>query len=159
MKYYAGVGARKTPPDVLADMEKLATLLEDKGFCLRSGGAVGADTAFESGVNENKEIYLAIHATPEAMEIAKKYHPAWFACSYYVRKLLGRNTFQVLGADLKTPSQFLVCWTPDGCTSHATRTRETGGTGTAISIADDLGIPIYNLELSTIQNIIDKETL
>jgi len=41
----------------------------------------------------------------------------------------------------------LICWTPDGCESHRYRNRETGGTGTAISIADYHNIKIYNLQL------------
>ena len=34
---------------------------------------------------------------------------------------------QVLGLDLKTPSKFLICWTPEG--------KEKGGTATAIKLA------------------------
>lgn len=83
------------------------------------------------------------------MEIAKKFHPAWGACSDYAKKLHGRNAFQVLGGGLECKSQFLVCWTPDGCISHKTRSIETGGTGTAISIADHYKIEIINLKIDS----------
>ena len=39
MKYYAGVGSRETPQDVLETMWKIGKHLADKGYTLRSGGA------------------------------------------------------------------------------------------------------------------------
>lgn len=150
MKYYTGVGARKTPKNILKLMTCIAYLLEQQGYILRSGGADGADKAFEAGIKnpKDKQIYYANQATPEAMKIAAQYHPAWNRCSSYAKKLHGRNAFQVLGSDLNTPSKFLICWTPDGCTHHADRIINTGGTGTAISIADAYGVKIYNLQRS-----------
>lgn len=153
MKYYTGVGSRKTPNDILYMMKHLAMQLERKGYTLRSGGAQGADTAFEQGVVTHKEIYYANQATKEAMNIAAKWHPAWNKCGDYARKLHGRNAFQVLGLNLETPSKFLICWTPDGCTKHATRQYSTGGTGTAISIADAYNVEIYNLQVPKHYNI------
>jgi len=65
MKYYAGIGARDTPQEVLNRMTKLAGVLQRKGLCLRSGGAKGADTAFEAGVtNGNLEVFLANGSIP-----------------------------------------------------------------------------------------------
>jgi len=55
--------------------------------------------------------------------------------------------FKFLEKDLSTLSEFLICWTPDGCINHKDRSIKTGGTGTAISIADYYKIPIYNLKL------------
>lgn len=148
MRFYTGVGSRNTPQNILDMMTLMARVLESKGYVLRSGGAKGADSAFEQGVldRNNMEIYYAAQASPAAMEIAGKYHPAWNRCSPYAKKLHGRNSFQVLGFDLDKPSEFLVCWTPDGCTQHIGRTIKTGGTGTAISIADAHGVKIINLQ-------------
>ena len=58
--FYTGVGNRDTPHEYLEKMTALASLLEKEGCILRSGGAEGADTAFENGVRSlyNKEIYL-----------------------------------------------------------------------------------------------------
>ena len=59
--YYAGIGSRSTPDNVLGIMEKLGIVLAKKGFILRSGGADGADKAFEKGcdlASGQKEIYL-----------------------------------------------------------------------------------------------------
>jgi len=49
-----------------------------------------------------------------------------------------------MGYDLKTPSKFVLCWTPDGCISKQTRNKNTGGTGQAIAYASENGIPIFN---------------
>ena len=143
-KFYTGIGSRQTPKDILMLMTTIARKLAALGWTLRSGGADGADSAFESGAGL-KNIYLAHHATPASTAIAARFHPAWNRCSEFARKLHGRNSFQVLGSDLNTPSSFLLCWTQDGCTCHADRTIKTGGTGTAISIADHFGVPVFNL--------------
>ena len=99
----------------------------------------------EVPVIKNK-YFLAKDCTAEAMKISAKYHPKWHLCSDFAKKLHGRNAFQVLGADLKTPSNFLICWTVDACQTHADRTIETGGTGTARSaFADNYNVKIGNL--------------
>ena len=54
MTLYAGVGARKTPADVLGWMERIAAGMATQGWTLRSGGARGADSAFERGCNTAK---------------------------------------------------------------------------------------------------------
>ena len=44
---YAGIGSRETPMEVLELMTKASTWLGAKGYTLQSGGAIGADMAFE----------------------------------------------------------------------------------------------------------------
>ena len=159
MLYYTGVGSRKTPKEILFIMKSFAIKAAEKGFILRSGGAVGADNAFERGcysVKGIRNIYYADHCTPKAMIIASKFHPTWNKCSVYAKMLHGRNALQVLGDDLIIPSKFLICWTPDGCMSHNERTIKTGGTGTAISIAEYYNVPIYNLKNESCMKIIDS---
>lgn len=53
-----------------------------------------------------------------------------------------RNVFQVLGADLRSPSSFLVCWAPWDPRSAGD---VTGGTRTAVRLARSFGIPVFNL--------------
>lgn len=134
--YYGGIGSRKTPPDILDIMTKLANKLS-LGYVLRSGGATGADSAFERGSNGIKEVFYAKDATEEAIKLSSKYHPNWEACSDYARKLHGRNSMILLGEDLVTPVKFVVCWTEGS--------KIKGGTGQALRIAEDFQIPIYNL--------------
>ncbi len=156
---YAGIGSRTAPAAVLAKMTKIAERLavrEPWGYALLSGGANGADSAFEAGAGA-KEIYLpwkgfngraksAISLpSSEAYRVAAEMHPGWKRLSEPVQALMARNSHQILGADLRSPVDFVVCWTPDGCENEATRTRETGGTGQAIALADRWGIPVFNL--------------
>lgn len=141
---YTGVGSRDTPHEILELMELIARGLSNRGYILRSGGARGADTVFERGAVE-KEIYYKHHSNASSEAIAARYHPNWGACKPFARSLHGRNSFQVLGADLNDPSDMLICWTPDGCLHHHGRTRSTGGTGTAISIASMYYVHVFNL--------------
>lgn len=163
MKAYAGIGSRKTPEPILSLMTKVAARLADLGWTLRTGGADGADIAFEIGAvgaGGRIELYLpeplfnlrgrraASLAVPqrgqmsepsdEAFELTAKYHPAWHKCSIDAKGLHARNAHQVLGKNLDSPVKFIICWTTDGYA--------TGGTGQAIRIAADRFIPIFNLK-------------
>ena len=56
---YAGIGSRQTPPEMLEAMTELARELERSGWHLHSGGADGADTAFENGTTKaGRTVYL-----------------------------------------------------------------------------------------------------
>lgn len=57
---YAGIGSRETPPEVIDVMKDFAYAVAHEAI-LRSGGAPGADTAFEYGAKfagGQREIYL-----------------------------------------------------------------------------------------------------
>lgn len=156
--YYAGVGSRETPSDVLTDMYRLARVLAPL-YRLRSGAADGADAAFEAGAVDARgkvDIYLAWagfnghsspkhHVTREALELASSVHPRWENLGQGPRKLHARNCYQVLGEDLQTPVEFVLCYTADGCETESERRSTTGGTATAIVLAARNGIPVYNL--------------
>lgn len=150
MQFYTGIGSRKTPTDICKFMTKIAFYLKEN-YTLRSGGAKGADTAFELGAVSNKEIYRPNLSNKEVEEFALSFHPLKEKVNTfkpYVRALHGRNAYQIVGLNYKDPvlSKFVLCWTPDGCESHTTRTMDTGGTGTAISIAHYYKVPILNLK-------------
>ena len=145
-KFYAGIGSRETPITLEPIISQIVTELNSQEYTLRSGGADGADTLFEHHAIK-KEIYLPWHGfnrngsnlytlTAKAFTLAEKYHPAWGRLSQAAKKLMARNCYQILGHDLKTPVDFVVCWTKDG---------KTGGTGQALRIAEDLNISVYNL--------------
>lgn len=155
--YYTGIGSRDTPFYIQMKMKKISLILSEANYVLRSGAAAGADIAFEKCAGDKKEIYLPwksfndsesslYHVDENARELASKLHPGWDWLSDNAKELMARNCYQVLGLDLATPSDFVICWTPDGCESEATRTTITGGTGQAIALADRNKIPIYNLK-------------
>lgn len=161
LKYYAGIGSRKTPPDILKMMTKIAEGLS-RNYILRSGGADGADSFFEKGAGEKKCIFLPwkgfngskeklIEVSTDAMKMASEFHPAWHYLSYGARKLQARNCYQVLGADLKTPVDFIICWTPGG--------REVGGTAQAIRIAKANHIKVFNLAVEEDYNFWEEKLL
>ena len=152
-KIYAGIGSRETPVEILAIFEHLGFWLARKGYTLRSGHADGADMAFENGFHNANvsdtyaEIYIPWKGfngstssyssiSPEAEEMARRFHPAYSRLTQGARKLQARNCYQVLGSDLNTPADFIVCWTPNGSGS--------GGTGQAIRIANTYRIPVFD---------------
>lgn len=73
----------------------------------------------------------------ETERIASEVHPAWDKCNEWARGMHSRNCHQILGYDLKSPVDAVVCWTPNG--------NVQGGTATAICIAMKYNIPVFNL--------------
>lgn len=144
---YAGVGSQSTPLDVCFKMTKVAEWLKDHGYILRSGHARGADQAFEDGAGSASEIWVPeagfrgfkgpyLPVLPQAVEIASRVHPNWGACNKFARNAHTRNAHQVLGVDLHSPVDFVLCWTLNG--------ERIGGTATSIRIAEERNIPVYN---------------
>ena len=192
-RYYAGIGARAAPKDILLIAEQLSKEIDELSIGLRSGHAVGMDTAFEKPVLAHRamedysgrlvppEIYLPwtgfngarpskyyIDATKlpkhdEANELIKTIHPAYHRLTGGVKLLHSRNAFQVLGRDLESPSLFVLFWAEPIAFDKKGRLidEETkivldkddisprafvkGGTNTAVSIAHQNGIPLFNL--------------
>jgi hypothetical protein len=155
-KAYAGIGSRETPKDVCMYMTAVAKRLASLGYTCNSGGADGADSAFERGAVINRQIFLPwdgfngrdvmnmnkLHNTfdysvpPFNPNLVKKYHPKPSSLSYVGWKFMSRNSYQVLGKDLNTPVEFVLCWTKEG--------KLKGGTAQAIRIALDRKIPVFN---------------
>jgi len=151
---YAGIGARRTPPQILEAMEVLAYRLAARGWLLRTGGAAGADQAFIAGAMQgggDVELYLpwpdferpalAQWGEPTltlprpdraAYALAEQAHPAWGRLSNGGRRLQARNVHQVLGATLDRPVAVVICWTP--CGSLDGLARNSGGTGQALRL-------------------------
>lgn len=160
VKPYTGIGSRRTPPHVLEDMRCIGVALANT-YGLRTGGAEGADTAFADGaiafggpvciyrpeaIRSSKGVVVTWGPpSKEAYAVAESVHPAWGSLGDYAKALHARNVHQVLGPKLNAPSEFLVCWTPDGASSEEETSRSTGGTRTAIVVACRNGIPVFNL--------------
>lgn len=165
--YYAGIGSRETPVEVLQYFERLGEWFDRQGWILRSGHADGADRAFEIGcerVHNEKEIYIPwkgynksqsllyldnLVNSEQAYEIARQYHPNWNNLKEAAKKLMARNTYQILGMDLRTPSSLIVCWTKGG--------KEIGGTSQALRIARARNIKVINAGNYSDLNMVSKE--
>jgi O-acetyl-ADP-ribose deacetylase (regulator of RNase III) len=159
--FYAGVGSRATPQDTLDLMAEVGGLMTEAGFRLRSGGAIGADSAFWNGAREvdpaGMEIFLPkaksqipdgiLHMSPVFERLAKNFHthPAGITPDpgnpndkrHYFLKLMARNGNQIFGTDFRNPSNAVICWTKGG--------KGEGGTGQAIRLASSVGIPVIDL--------------
>ena len=157
-RIYTGVGSRDVPDRVAELAYRLGRRLAELGFTMRSGGANGMDTVFEEATPESqREIFLPFpgfkgrkralleHPTAEAIRIAYEVHPAGRRLGQKALPFHARNTHQVLGKLLDDPSDFVLCYTPDGARCEAERTRRTGGTGQAIALASRWGVPVFNL--------------
>ena len=159
MLYYAGIGSRQTPNDVLEEMKSIAYQLAVQNWTLRSGFADGADMAFTEGADaangemeqyipwvgfnnspKKDDRFICLEPDEEQYAIAEYFHPNWKACSPAAKKLHARNVNQILGRDLDTPSKMVICWTPNG--------KAGGGTGQAIRIANYYEVPIFDLALA-----------
>jgi hypothetical protein len=151
---YAGIGSRQTPEDILEILFEIGKILGRKNYILRSGGADGADLAFELGCDEvqgKKEIYLPwkkfnkntselYSYNEECSTLAEQFHPAWHNCSHGAKLLHTRNICQVLGMNPISdprPTDFIVCWTMSDLNG--------GGTSQALRVAHKWNIPVFNI--------------
>lgn len=154
-KVYSGIGSREISQVQVDKIHRLSLFLDLANLTLRSGGAVGADTAWAKysakkqifiptqGYNElyadGKKI-IAVDSLKnynEAVEIAKEYHPSPSSLSNFALKLMARNSYIVLGEDLKSPSDFIL---------YYSKTPKKGGTSQALRIAADYGIQTISIE-------------
>lgn len=146
----AGIGSRQTPMDVLAVMEQVGMMLAMKGIKGRSGGAAGADTAFQRGYAVIAPGLLKVYPGHIGhylswQDHASRFHPAWQNCDETARKLHARNSAIMCGdSPMDAPElvNAVVCWTEGGAI--------TGGTGQALRIAAHYQIPVFNLAVTPI---------
>jgi hypothetical protein len=169
VSHYAGIGSRSTPPPVLALMHQLASRLASIGSVLRTGGAPGADQAFQAGAADSAgevELYLPwpgfegfeqatlVRPSAAAFDVAARHHPFWSGMRRGARALHARNSHQVLGASLDRPCGIIVCWTRDGSLDGSSRS--AGGTGQALRLAADRGVPVLNLAIEPHRELIER---
>lgn len=160
---FTGVGSRKL--DALGELfcKSASRPLVDLGYVLSTGDATeGCDRVFWECFPNNQRfrfgpfgkakrpntIVIPDHtaAYKKANYFASLLHPAYRFLPQWMKELHLRNVFQVLGSDLGNPTEFLLCWTPDGAENTKATSKKTGGTGTAIRCADKFGVPVFNLQ-------------
>lgn len=172
MDAYTGVGSRKMVGELSYKARDVARALSDTCYTLITGDCPeGGDAVFwEYGDSHSRarfgpvgrysyqdDVKVIVKETPAyslAYRIAEYTHPAWRWLPEWMRELHTRNVFQVLGSRAAEPTEFMVCWTPDGAERSSETSKKTGGTGTAIRIADAFGVPVFNLQREdTIQRL------
>lgn len=157
MPAYTGIGARELSQSIQVEFTEIGRRLALIGYTLRSGGAEGADLAFERGADKGhgkKEIFLPWKSfnhsdstyilespTPQGIvDIASKLYPRWDRSSQGVQRLHARNVRQILGQDLNDPSAFVVCYTERPYNDP----NAIGGTLFGIKLAEANDIPVFN---------------
>ena len=151
--YYAGIGSRKTPQACLDFMTKVGRVCTKKDLILRSGGAKGADLAFERGCDlecGQKEIWTPkdqnIVENEWAIEKAKAvcWEYPLHKMKPYTRSLIIRNMYQIFGDDKESlkPVKFVVFYCKGDPLMQG---KLSGGTRYAVRAAHNYNIPHFNL--------------
>ena len=178
---YAGVGSRATPREVLAGMSDVAQVLGDAGLALSTGGADGADKAFEAGALRT-DAPVTVHTPwpgyngyrpgrdPESdidvihpkagdavrgmsfLHLARKHHPAWDRCRRGARALFLRNVSILAGALDDDGAVLPVRAVIAWNPNGSAHGRAAGGTGHTLRVAAELNIPVVNLSERTRPN-------
>lgn len=158
------IGSRKAPEDMCNLFTELGAEIRERGWWARSGHAVGIDYASELGAKKNCIVYLPWETfneeyplvgrprtsplRDEVLEIVYRHEAYAAEQSQGVKRIKSRNVYQVLGEDLKSPSDLVICWTEEG--------KIIGGTGLAIKIAREAEIPIINVGNSKVEKNFDS---
>lgn len=171
-KSYAGIGSRKTPAECCAVFAALAGRLGQAGWTLRSGRAVGADSAFECGaraVRGSCEIFLPNKHNYMTMAQIAQEHPEPWDQTCYIDEVTGSVLGCKIIARLLHPNGKNL--DPYALELHARNTyqiigqnlnspvqfvacwteggRGEGGTGQALRLAKMLNIHIIDYGTST----------
>lgn len=159
---YAGIGSRSISIAEHLAIAKIGNLLSDMNMLLYSGNAPGADVAFQFASKNKcviflpwngfeKDIYdyncavdhFVMGNSEKGLESVTKYHPRPDSLSTGGRALMARNYHQIHGVPPKYPQvKFVVC-----CADPALDGGVSGGTGQAVRIAQDIGLPIINIRV------------
>lgn len=171
-RFVAIIGSRETPPEAIRVLEDTGECLCNIGIAVTSGDADGADKAgirgamrsswwpdigarvflpwngiqYPDGFKRWADNRIYFDATKfenyeEARAIALKARGSFEGLKRGGIAMQTRNPYQILLDDLSTPVGFVVFWAkPIGKLGKV-----SGGTNTAVQIAIERGIPIYNL--------------
>jgi len=157
MNYYAGIGSRDITDKEASLILAISSKLSER-YTVYSGNAGGADITFQQGSEGkciiylpwggfNKEEYDPLRSiahfdvgnTDIGREYAAKYHPCYSQLKEGAKRLMCRNTHQVLGFKDYPRAEFIVF-----CANEVAGVVQ-GGTAQAIRIARDIGVLTFNI--------------
>lgn len=167
-KFITVIGSRyDCTPEQLDTLYRLSLKILEMGLTGRSGCAPGADHQLtRASLNFRSltcELYLpwqdfegfkdghlrgnclftpAFVNWDAAKDMASEIHPAWKYLSGGTKMLHTRNCYQILGIDLATPSEAVLCCAPvdkRGCIQ--------GGTATGVALARKNNVPVFNIAI------------
>lgn len=137
---------------------EIRNILDTQGYTVRTSGMKGPQKLFLEA--KNKELILPwrefdgleskfTFTTEEAKFLAQKTHPAWDKLPSDAVKTIVTSVVRCLcGQNLKSPAQFMITWSADGCEDPSASTRDTGRIQHALAVAYESRIPIFNFARS-----------
>ena len=174
-KYFTGIGSRDITEEEYSLLLRISKWVCSQGYTLRSGHALGSDSAFEEGAShhsgqDNREIYIPYknfkgnNVLSDLIDVSTWSEESTYLCECIARMARGgfwglsiggknlhsRNVPQVLGKDLKTPSDFVLF-----CSDETKGGNVKGGTATAVKIAKAWGIPTFNIRGKSSKEVYD----
>jgi hypothetical protein len=182
-KRVAVIGSRETPDFELKLTKAFVNILVECGYAIYSGGCPkGMDKAALEGAYKHKtsdksknRIYIpwqgsaglkhnpamgiydatAFDNHDVAVIMATLARGSFEGLNEWGQKLHARNPYQVMGDDLATAVDFVLCYAkPTGKGGHV-----KGGTGTAVRIAIEHGIKVYNLYYQDVRERVEEIVL
>ena len=84
-------------------------------------------------------------SSPESMDLAKKVYPTWEKQKEYMLKIYSKNIRMIAGQNIRSPSRFVLCWSPDGIETSAARTNNSDGIEFYLKVSEVYKLKAYNL--------------
>lgn len=160
MKFYVGCGSTDAPEPILKLMTRLAGVMADKRFILRSAFQQGPDRAFRQGAKGKFFTYLYdedfagdsvcgippdITQSGASATLARRLNPQFLMMPVAEkRREIAINSI-VLGSSGDDLAKLLITWTADGATKPSEFTEQTGLVAKYLTLADRFGVPVLNL--------------
>ena len=159
----AGIGSRDLPDAIKDKIDSIVydlALFTNNKLIIYTGDANGSDLAFKVAAIKNRLgciSYLPFkgfnnsesklyNVSTKAKTLASFHHPYFDKMKPTTQNLMGRNVYQIMSDSFDNWVDCVICYTPDGVEkAKDVVVGKTGGTGLAISLADTLGIPVFNL--------------
>lgn len=149
-------GENNFPDSLVPNLIDIIKEIENNDFVIRHSALRGFDEEV-CRVVRNGEFHVPwkgfgdkeskFSYTPEeAKEIAKRCYPGWENLKLPMQGFSALKVRMLLGKDLKSATQMLIIWTEDGAESVRERTQTCGFTGIAIDVANQMKIPVFNLQ-------------
>ncbi len=155
----AGIGSRNLTEEIKTKIEDIMLYLNsitNNKLIVHTGDANGSDLCFKANAKNcisylpfkgfNNSTSDKFTVCNKAVTLASFHHPYFDTMKNITKQLMGRNVYQIMSDTFDNIVDCVICYTPDGVEkSKDVTVGKTGGTGLAISLADTIGIPVFNL--------------
>lgn len=161
-RFFSVFGSRKTPADVLDDIERLCRYFIGKGLQVRCGpcregpdfravcvanqlGGLGYAQAPMVHLDDRLNRFAITHYGSGALAICRPLVEGFNDLPIEKRHWWAATAALLMGFNVDEPSRFAIIWTPDGACRPEHVSKETGLSARGILLAHAFGIPVFNL--------------